>query len=162
MKKENSEKILLEKIKTYLAYRAHSEHELKRKLTKNFNLPEIEKAIQAAKQNKWIPESEELAHQLAEELHKKKKGWLFIQAALKKKQLPPVQKQEEREEEKCQWWLEKKFGKIQNLSQKEINKIYHFLSYRGFEEPIIKKVVYEYRHSREKGNPERPLINEQP
>ncbi len=146
MKKETSEKILMEKIKTYLAYRAHSEHELKRKLIKNFNNSEIEKAIQVARENKWIPEPEELASRLADELHKKNKGWLFIQAALKKKQLPPVQKQEEREEEKCQWWVKKKFGKIQHSSQEEINKIYRFLSYRGFEESIIKKVVYEYKN----------------
>ena len=149
MKKESSEQILLEKIKTYLSYRVHSEYELKRKLTKNFDKQEIEKAIQVAKQNKWIPEPEELACQLADELHRKKKGWLFIQAALKKKQLPPTHKQEEQEEEKCQWWLEKKFGKMQNLSQKEINKIYHFLSYRGFEERIIKKIVHEYKKSQE-------------
>lgn len=147
MKKENSEQILLEKIKTYLSYRSHSEYELKCKLIKNFNDSEIEKAIQTAKQKKWIPEPKELSSQLVDELHRKKKGWLFIQAALKKKQLPPTQKQEEQEEEKCQWWLEKKFGKIQNLSQKEINKIYHFLSYRGFEESIIKKVVYEHKNS---------------
>jgi regulatory protein len=149
MKKENSEKILLEKIKTYLAYRAHSEHELKRKLTKSFSNLEIEKAIQVARKNKWIAEPEELAHQLAEELHKKNKGWLLIQAALKKKQLPSVQKQEEREEEKCLWWVKKKFGKIQHLSQEETGKIYRFLSYRGFEESLIKKVVYEYKKSQE-------------
>ena len=146
MKKENSEQVLLNKVKTYLTYRAHSEHELKVKLIKNFNKQEVEKAIQIAKKNKWIPEPEELACQLADELHRKKKGWLFIQAALKKKQLPLTQKQEEREEEKCRWWLEKKFGNIQNFSQKEINKIYRFLSYRGFEERIIKKIVHEYKN----------------
>ena len=148
MKKENSEQILLDKMKTYLAYRAHSEHELKRKLIKNFNKQEVETALKIAKQNKWIPEPEEMALQLADELHRKKKGWLFIQSALKKKQLPLTQKQEDLEEEKCQWWLEKKFGNIQSFSQKEIHKIYRFLSYRGFEDSIIKKIVYEYKNSR--------------
>lgn len=147
MKKDTSEQILLNKMKTYLAYRTHSEYELKHKLVKNFDKQAVEKAIQIAKQKKWIPEPEELALQLADELHRKKKGWLFIQAALKKKQLPFIQKQEELEEKKCRWWLEKKFGNIQNSLQ-EINKVYRFLSYRGFEEPTIKKVVYEYKNSK--------------
>ena len=145
-KKDPSEKNILEKLQNYLSYRAHSEYELKRKLTKHFNDQEITKALQWARKHKWLLEPEEMASQLADELHRKKKGWLFIQAALKKKQLPSVQRQECLEEEKCRWWLGKKFSNMENYPGSIIQKIYRFLSYRGFEEFIIKKIVHEYTH----------------
>ena len=144
MEKSDSEKKLMGKVKTYLGYRPHSEHELKMKLIKHFNEQEIEQALLIAKQNKWIPKPEEMARQLANELHKKKKGWLFIQTALKKKRLPPIQKQEEVEEEKGQWWLEKKFNKTQNPSGDTIKKMHRFLTYRGFEGEIIKKIIHDF------------------
>ena len=146
MEKNKIEKKLLEKLTTYLSQRTHSEYELRRKLIKKFNEQEVEKVIQFAKQNKWLSEPKDIAFQLSEELHRKKKGWLLIQAALKKKGLPAVEKEEEREEEKCQWWLEKKFNNIQDLSTEITQKIYRFLSYRGFEESTIKKIVYKHKH----------------
>lgn len=148
MNKKSSETALLHKLKTYLSYRAHSEYELKCKLIKNFDEQAILKALKLARQNKLLLSPEEIAQQLANELHRKKKGWLFIQATLKKKQLPLILKQEEKEEEKCQWWLSKKFSKLQNPSKNIIQKIYRFLSYRGFEEHIIKKVVHEYKKTK--------------
>ena len=149
MRKDNSEKFLLEKLKIYLSYRAHSEYELKCKLIKHFDEQAVIKAIKLARQNKWIPEPMELALQLANELHRKKKGWLFVQAALKKKQLPLTQKEEYLEEEKCRWWLGKKMSNTQSLSQDIINKIYHFLAYRGFEGATIRKVIHEYKTQKE-------------
>ena len=146
MKKSKEEKKLLEKLTIYLSQRTHSEYELKRKLIKIFDEQEVEKAIQLAKEKKWLSDPEDIALQLSEELHKKKKGWLFIQAALKKKGLPTVEKKEEREEEKCLWWLKKKFNPLQNPSEVNLQKMYRFLSYRGFEQNLIKKVVYKYTH----------------
>ena len=146
MKKSKDEKKLLEKLTTYLSQRTHSEYELKCKLIKTFSEQEVEKAIFLAKEKKWLSDPEDIALQLSEELHRKKKGWLFIQAALKKKGLPTVEKKEEREEEKCRWWLEKKFSNLQNSSEVNLQKVYRFLSYRGFEESLIKKVVYKYTH----------------
>ena len=145
-KKKGLEKNILEKLKTYLRYRTHSEYELKCKLTKHFNNQEIIKALQWARDHKWLPEPKETAAQLADELHRKKKGWLFIQATLKKKQLPSVQRQEHLEEDKCRWWIKKKISTLENYPDNVIQKIYRFLSYRGFEENIIKKVVHEYIH----------------
>lgn len=144
MNKNKDEKKILEKLTTYLSQRTHSEYELKCKLIKSFSKQEVEKALQLAKEKKWLPEPEDIALQLSEELHRKKKGWLFIQAALKKKGLPVVKKKEEQEEEKCQWWLKKKFNHLQNPSEVNLQKMYRFLSHRGFEEALIKKVVYKY------------------
>ena len=143
MNKKNLETDLINKLKTYLSYRAHSEYELKCKLIKSFDEQAVLRALKLAKQNKLLPSPEEMAQQLANEWHRKKKGWLFIQATLKKKQLPAIAKQEQKEEEKCRWWLSKKFSNIKNPSKERIQKIYRFLSYRGFEKQVIKKTVYE-------------------
>lgn len=147
MKKSKDEKKLFEKLTVYLSQRTHSEYELKCKLIKTFNEEAVDKAILLAKEKKWLSDPEDIALQLSEELHRKKKGWLFIQAALKKKGLPSVQKKEEREEEKCRWWLEKKFSHLQNPSAVNLQKMYRFLSYRGFEESLIKKMVYKHTQS---------------
>ena len=149
MENKTSEKILLEKIKTYLSYRAHSEYELKLKL-KKFDEVSVEKALKLAREKKWLINPEELAGRLAGQLHKKKKGWLFIQSALKKKKLPLISKQEDLEEEKCRWWLAKKLNPAEDLSQDTIKKMYHFLIYRGFEGATAKKVIHEHFSEKER------------
>ena len=148
MNKISSEAALLHKLKTYLSYRAHSEYELKCKLIKHFDEKTVTKALKLAKQSQLLPKPEEIAQQLANELHRKKKGWLFIQATLKKKQLPLIPKEEEQEEEKCRWWLNKKISYLENLSEDMTKKMYRFLSYKGFEGFIIKKVIHEYKKSK--------------
>ena len=104
------EKSALKKAQDYLSLRAHSEHELQCKLLKHFDPPAVEKALSRARELKWLDPPEELARRLAQELHEKKRGWLFIRRALSKRRLPEVPKDEEREEEKCLWWLTKKFS----------------------------------------------------
>lgn len=143
MENKKIEKVLLEKIKTYLSYRAHSEYELQLKL-KKFDEVAVEKAIKHARENNWLTKPEDLACRLAEQLHKKKKGWLFIQSTLKTKKLPMILKQEDLEEEKCRWWLAKKLSPKEKSSQNTIKKMYHFLIYRGFEGATAKKVIHEY------------------
>ena len=147
MKKEHSEKFLQEKIKTYLSFRSHSEHELKLKL-KNFDKQAVEKALNQARENKWLLDPKELAQRVAEELHRKKRGWLLIQSALKKKKLPEVLKQEDLEEEKCLYWLTKKSSPKKSSSPDFLRKMYRFLIYRGFENQTAKKAIYKYFHQR--------------
>ena len=78
MNKTSSEAALLHKLKTYLSYRAHSEYELKCKLIKHFDEKTVTKALKLAKQSQLLPKPEEIAQQLANELHRKKKvGFLF-------------------------------------------------------------------------------------
>ena len=108
-KNKDQKKAVLEKIQVYLRFRAHSEHELKCKLLKHFDLSSIEEALEEAKEQGWLPEPQKLAEQLAEEWHRKKKGYLLILSALKAKHLPLVPKEQEKEEEKCLWWLKKKY-----------------------------------------------------
>ncbi len=159
MKKENT---ALEQLKTLLARRVHSEHELRRKL-KNFKEEQVESALKIARDKKWLTDPKELALRFSEELNRKKKGWLFIQKALREKKLPPVPRREDQEEEKCRLLLTKKFSReIGNFSegesplegekppakkptsQKTINKARRFLSYRGFESTTIEKMIKEY------------------
>ena len=141
--KKFSEKKIIDKLQTYIRYRTHSEYELECKLKKHFNTQDVSQALHLAKKQKWIPEPEEIANQLVNELNRKKRGWIFIQAVLKKKHLPAPQRQEALEEKKCRWWLEKKFSKIQDPPNDIIQKMHRFLSYRGFETSIIKKVIYD-------------------
>ncbi len=147
MEKKHSEQFLQEKIKTYLSFRSHSEHELKLKL-KNFDKQAVEKALNQARENKWLLDPKELAQCVAEELHRKKKGWLFIQSTLKKKKLPEVLKQENLEEEKCLYWLTKKSSSEKSPSPDFLRKMYRFLIYRGFENQTAKKAIYKYFHKR--------------
>ena len=140
---KDNEKLLLEKLKTYLSYRIHSEYELKRKLVRYFDEQKVIKAIKQAKQNKWIPAPEEIALRLADEWNRKKKGWRLIRSALKQKKLPLIEKSEEMEEEKCRWWLTKRQNSFSSFNI--MKKMYPFLAYRGFERETIRKVIDEYK-----------------
>lgn len=145
MTNNNTQNDLIQKIQMYLSYRDHSEYELEVKLLKHFNKPDILKAITIAKQNKWMIDPLELAQKFADTLHQKNKGWLFIKLALQKKRLPIIQKNESQEEEKCQKLINKKFDTTQLSSLNITNKIYRFLSYRGFESETIIKVIQKYK-----------------
>ena len=150
MTKEDSidQKIIL-KLQTYLSKRPHSEYELTCKLRKHFPVQYIEKALKSARSHNWLSSPQELSQQLTEELNRKKKGWLLIQKALKQKKLPLVSKNESVEEQKARWWVLKKLNASNTISYEMTQKIYRFLTNRGFEEDIIKKVMYEYQNKQE-------------
>ena len=136
-----SNHLIMKKIQTYLAYRAHSEYELELKLSKKFNKTEIKQALLQAEKNNWLDKPDEMSRQLADKWHRKNRGWLFIQAQILKKKLPLPSKREDLEEKKCLWWLHKKWSNLEDPPQKTIQKIYRFLSHKGFEAHTIREIT---------------------
>ena len=152
-KNKDQKKAVLEKIQVYLRFRAHSEHELKCKLLKHFDLSFITEGLEEAKEQGWLPEPQKLAEQLAEEWHRKKKGHLLILSALRAKHLPLVPEEQEKEEEKCLWWLKKKHpnppARDTVPPARERQKISRFLMQKGFESETIKNSLQKYFKDRE-------------
>ena len=144
MEKEEIYKAVILKMQNFLSRRDHSEQELKTKLLKHFTAQEVEEAIALAYEKKWLKSPVELAHQLAEELHRKKKGWFYILNSLKQKGLPEITCDEEKEEEKCRWWIERKFSAIKSNSLVEKQKVIRFLANKGFTQSVSHKVFQEY------------------
>lgn len=144
VKTEEAYKSVILKMQSFLSRRDHSEKELKTKLLKYFSSREVDFAITLAYEKKWLKKPLELAHQLAEELHRKRKGWLYILHSLKEKGLPEISCDEEKEEEKCRWWIEKKFSSINNPSLVEKQKVVRFLTNKGFTQSVSHKVFEEY------------------
>ena len=140
VKIEETYKPVILKMQSFLSRRDHSEQELKTKLLRSFAKQEVDFAIAWAYEKKWLKTPIELAQQWVEELHQKRKGWLYILHALKKKGLPEMSYDEEKEEEKCRWWIEKKFSNIKNPSLLEKQKVIRFLTNKGFSQSVSHKV----------------------
>ena len=140
-----------QKLQNLLAQRAHSETELIQKL-KSFDPEEVKKAIKRAKQNKWLEKPKDLSLKIAEELDRKKKGWLYIKYALKKRGLPPLSKNPGTEQQKALYWILKK-AQGKHISKKTSANLYRFLANRGFESTDIKEALQQYT-----SQPEVPAI----
>ncbi|MCB0365950.1 MAG: RecX family transcriptional regulator [Bdellovibrionaceae bacterium] len=134
----------MDKLVRFLARRDHSELELQEKLGKSFTQEVVDRAIETARERKWLPDPQELAERVASALGAKRKGQLYIQNYLRKKGLPPVPRQEEQELEKARDLLKSRFDCFDNWLDHEMKqKAYRYLANRGFEDQIIKKVLYE-------------------
>lgn len=138
----------LDKLAYYLARRDHSERELRDKLSRKFSPEVVKKALEAARERKWIIPAEVLAQRVAESLHRKRKGILYINRYLQKKGLPPVARDLDLELSKGLEWLKLKFrgsGEGEKLSFDEIRKAHRFLVNRGFDDETIKKATHEFK-----------------
>lgn len=124
----------------YLARRNHSEKELRQKLSKKYSVSEIDEALEFCRENNWLTPPESLAEQTTNVLHRRKKGFLFIQRYLKQKGLPVPLKNCEIEEEKVRELLERKFKSLPDFKSRQ--KAHRFLKSRGFEDEVIRKVLY--------------------
>jgi regulatory protein len=128
-------KSAIDKTMDYVARRDHSEKELRQKLSLRFSSEEIDKAIEFAKQKKWLASTDDellvFSLKVAEALHRKKKGINYINNYLKKKGLPPIKKDSERELEKARSLL--------GLKKLQLQKAQRFLSSRGFDFETIHK-----------------------
>ena len=138
---DNPEKAL-NSIVWYLARRDHSEAELHKKMRNRYTREAILKAIEIAKSRKWICPPEELAIKVAQSLHKKNKGYLYILNYLKNKGLPPVFKEEEVELDKAQEILKTKLKLNLNLTFEDKQKAQRLLKNRGFDLETIKAAIH--------------------
>ncbi|MBK7843797.1 MAG: regulatory protein RecX [Bdellovibrionales bacterium] len=129
------------KLAQLLSQRDHSEKELKQKLAVHFQIETIEKAIERAKSNRWLAKENELAEKVAQNLGRKKKGQLYIQNYLRRKGLPQVVFDKDQEVTNARNLLVRKFGSEIDFETKQ--RAYRFLAHRGFEDYIIREVLYE-------------------
>jgi len=134
-----------QKMMDYLARRDHSEKELRKKLETNYSPAEIEQAIAYGKKQGWISDSAEklLAEETAAILRRKGKGATYINQYLEEKGLPPVQIDADEELEKALELVKNKFSDIEKMDRNEKAKVLRFLSSRGFDPEIVRKVIYE-------------------
>lgn len=138
-----------------LAKRQHSRQELIQKLSADYTTEEVDQALHYADKNKWISPETELAEKFAQELHTKKKGIDYINAKLEEKGLPSLSSNEELELEKALSLIKNKYdldelahefkeGHIDRLQfEKHMTRMGRFLASRGFNENVVRKVLYE-------------------
>jgi len=131
----------------FLARRNHSELELKQKLSRRYDMAEVEKAIEYCREHNWLTWPESLSEQAMNALHRRKKGFLFIRQYLKQKGLPVPERNHEMEVQKARELLQRKVGLQQefidaNAKMKFRMKVVRILKARGFEDEVIRKVLY--------------------
>jgi regulatory protein len=129
------------KMMDYLARRDHSEKELRQKLKERYSPEEINRAIEYAYENKWIPEGPVLSQKAARTLSDKGKGIRFINQYLKQKGLPPVATDHELEFEKALDIIRKKLRSERKARPEEKAKLTRFLLSRGFSGEVIRKAL---------------------
>ncbi len=127
----------------YLARRNHSERELRQKLSRRYEPDEVDKAVDYCREQNWLTKPEVLSEQTMNVLHRRKKGFLFIQRYLRQKGLPVPSRNPEIEEEKARELVIRKFGEDFAVANYQARvKVHRFLKTRGFEEDVIRKVLY--------------------
>jgi regulatory protein len=131
------------KLMDFLARRDHSERELRTKLSRHFAMAEIDEAIAFAKESKWLGDPQELAERVAQQLHQRHKGHLYILNYLREKGLPKVEKDPELEMRKATTVIATRFADREALSFSEKQKVARLLNNRGFDEETIRRMIYE-------------------
>ena len=126
----------------FLARRDHSEKELIEKLSTHFPMEEIEPALEEIKQRGWLLPPEELAEKATQSLHRKNKGYLYIQNFLRQRGLPGTPKDPELEYEKALGLIASK-SKDPNDPKRAVS----LLKNRGFDTETISRVVHEIRRN---------------
>lgn len=136
------------KVMDIVARRDHSEKELRQKLRDKFSEEDdsqdiIDEAIEFAKDNRWLGDPVDLAHRLAEMLHRRNKGIYYINKYLKEKGLPAVDVDRQIELEKALAIVKNKFEENHKFSREDKAKVGRLLASRGFDSETVRKVIYE-------------------
>jgi regulatory protein len=139
------------KMMDMLSRRDHSELEVRKKLRGKFEAEEIDAAIDYGKERGWLPDTEvaqtQLAEKAAQSLHRKRKGINYINHFLSERGLPEVRPDDELELEKALSLVENKsfnWSKLDSDKKQKVKaKLGRFLQARGFENAIVRKVIYE-------------------
>ncbi|CAE78481.1 regulatory protein RecX [Bdellovibrio bacteriovorus HD100] len=131
-----------------IARRDHSEKELRTKLKEKFSDEEdvgdiIDEAIEFAKDNRWLGDPVDLAHRLADMLHRRNKGIYYINNYLKEKGLPAVETDRALELEKALAIVKNKYDEDHKFSREEKARVGRLLASRGFDSETVRKVIYE-------------------
>ena len=128
----------------YLARRDHSELELRQKLKRRYAADLIEQVITEAQERGWICPPDELALRVAQQLNRKKKGYLYIAKYLKQRGLPPPQADHDTEVDKAIDLIHTLVPEAGTcaLTFEQKQKAYRQLQRRGFEDPIIREALH--------------------
>lgn len=141
-KKSKFHKTCWVKTMDYLARRDHSEKELIQKLSKHYEMDEIEQTLEEVKKRGWLLPEDELSEKVTEQLHRKNKGHLYILHFLRKKGLPEVPKDIDREIDKARALMTSK-----RIDSTDIKRLTSLLKNRGFDTETIGRVIHEVRRS---------------
>ena len=135
-----------QKMMDLLAHREYSELELRNKMQGHFDAPEIDEAIAFGCKKGWIAANPEArlqrAHEIAQGLHRKNKGQLFINQALEFKGLPALQPDPDRELEKARRLIENKFSPEELKDPSGQAKAVRLLISRGFDEDTTRDAIF--------------------
>lgn len=136
------------KVMDLIARRDHSEKELRTKLREKFADEGaaddiIAEAIEFAKDNNWLGDPNDLAHRMADMLHRRNKGIHYINNYLREKGLPAVEADRDLELEKALAIVKNKYDEDYEFSREEKAKVGRFLASRGFDSETVRKVIYE-------------------
>ncbi len=123
----------------FLARRNHSEKELRQKLLRKHEESEVERALEYCREHNWLAKPEVLSEQTMNALHRRKKGFLFIQRYLRQKGLPVPPRDLEIEEEKARILLNRKYPSLEDFAVRQ--KAQTFLKSRGFDDSTIRTVM---------------------
>ena len=131
-----------------IARRDHSEKELRTKLKDKFGDAEdgmeaVEAAIEYAKENKWLGDPADLSRRMADMLHRRHKGIVYINHYLREKGLPSVDVDRDLELEKALDLVKNKYREEQEFDRAEKARVARFLASRGFDSDTVRKVIYE-------------------
>ncbi len=127
----------------YLAFRDHSEKELRSKLARDYSQEDIDAAISYVISHGWLKPPEELAEKVAGQLDRKLKSHLYISQYLRQKGLPDVPKDAENEKEKAGTLLMGKFSPEELGDFESKQRAGRWLASRGFDSSTIRRVLYE-------------------
>lgn len=156
--RDHSEKELRTKLREYFKRNLQYRKRLAQKKGLDFtedtdeaNLQEIAEAIDEAiefvKCHNWLGDAESLAEKVAHSLHRKNKGVFYINNYLKEKGLPPIHTNHDLELEKALALVKNKYSDFSELSRddqkKQQARVARFLTSRGFDAEIVRKVIYE-------------------
>ncbi|MDG0817046.1 regulatory protein RecX [Bdellovibrio svalbardensis] len=136
------------KVMDLIARRDHSEKELRKKLREKFSDEEdgmeaVEEAIAYAKDNNWLGDPVNLAHRLADMLHRRNKGIYYINNYLKEKGLPAVETDRALELEKALAIVKNKYDEDYDFTREDKARVGRLLASRGFDSETVRKVLYE-------------------
>lgn len=128
-------------IQNQLARRDHSDRELEAKMHRRFEPEIVAEAMEWYQHQTWRPNPDEMSANLVRECQRKGKGSRFIAALLRQKGLPSMSFNFSEEWERARQELRVKF---QHASSQELRaRQVRFLRTRGFDEEVIRGVIYE-------------------
>ncbi|WP_246845284.1 regulatory protein RecX [Bdellovibrio sp. NC01] len=136
------------KVMDLLARRDHSEKELRKKLRDKFadedeGIEAVEEAIAYARDNNWLGDPKTLAYRMADMLHRRNKGIIYINNYLREKGLPSVETDRDLELEKALAIVKNKYDEDFAFSREDKARVGRLLASRGFDPETVRKVIYE-------------------